>query len=117
MLRFFAIYADEAARLVGGFLRNPSELEFALLVLILVDWFKAPLAIVGLAMWTTKWAKQDAWRSYAAFAAGAFAAFDWTAWRLDLRHVALAAVLGFGGMWLYRGLCAAMGGRAEAMKP
>jgi len=102
-----ALYWDEIARLMATAGGAGAILEYLVIVLAVLNVFKGPIILIGLALWRAKWGviSEQVARS-GAFAAGVFTLFDWTDWSITLPRVLAAALLGGVFLKLYMMLLA-----------
>ena len=90
-----ALYWDEIARLLATAGGTGALLEYLVIVLAVLNIFKGPIILIGLALWRAKWGViSEPVARGGAFAAGVFTLFDWTDWGITLPRVLAAALLG-----------------------
>lgn len=101
------LYFDDIARLVATAGGAGAILEYLVIVLAVLNIFKGPIILFGLALWRAKWGLiSDPVARGGAFAAGVFTLFDWTDWSITLPRVLAAALLGGTFVKLYMMLLA-----------
>ena len=94
-----ALYFDDIARMLAAAGGTGAILEYLVIVLAVLNVFKGPIILIGLALWRAKWGlvSEQIGRG-GAFAAGIFTLFDWTDWSITIPRV--LAALFVGGIFL-----------------
>jgi hypothetical protein len=104
-------YYDDILRMLASAGGAGAILEYLVIVLAVLNVFKGPIILIGIALWRHKWGVLTEELARAgAFAAGVYTVFDWTDWSLTVPRVIAAVLMGGIFMQAYRVLLARLGG-------